>query len=309
MIRVVSPGPFTTVQDLGRAGWGSSGVPPSGAMDGPALRAANLLAGNPQDAAGLEITIAGPVLVFEQHATVAIAGARIEASIDETAAPDRETLEVRAGSTLRLGKVSGGVRAYLAVGGGIDLPPVLGSRSTLAAAGIGGLSGRALADGDRLPIGPATSRAARKRLPDAALAGAAGVVRAVAGPQEDAFTAKGIEAFWAATFTVTPRSDRTGVRLDGPAIEHAGGADLDPEGVVTGAIQIPGDGKPIVLGPDRPATGGYAKIATVVTADLPLIAQARPGDTLRFVPVSVEEARVAWRELERALRDGIEDLR
>jgi antagonist of KipI len=312
MIRVVAPGPFTTVQDLGRPGWGSYGVPPSGAMDTLALRAANLLAGNAEDAAGLEITMAGPALVFEASAVVALAGAAIEAAVDGIPVVPGESIGVEAGQRLDLGKMTSGARTYLAVRGGIDVPALLGSRSTLAAAGIGGLRGRKLAEADFIRVG-ATAGAPlgappRRRLGDAALPAPTEVVRAIAGPQDDAFTNAGFASFWGSAYSVDPRSDRIGVRLSGEAIEHARGADLDPEGVVAGAVQVPGDGRPIVLGPDRPTTGGYAKIATVITADLSLIAQARPGDTLRFVSVSIEEARAAWAERERALADGIEDL-
>jgi antagonist of KipI len=306
-IRVVAPGAFTTVQDLGRSGFASAGVPPSGAMDAPALRAANLLAGNDEGAAGLEITLLGPTLHFEADATVALAGATVTADLDGTPVPTLETFRIAQGSTLRLPQCSRGVRAYLAIRGGIDVPEVLGSRSTLASAGLGGLDGRALKEGDALRIGVSHDVARLRRMRTAA-DGREPVVRVLPGPQLEAFTDKGRAHFFDQEFRVSPSSDRVGVRLEGDAIELVGSADIDPEGVVTGAIQVPGDGHPILLGPDRPVTGGYAKIATVIAADLGLIAQARPGDSLRFVEVTLDDARAARRERESALVQSIEDI-
>jgi len=307
IIGVESAGAFTTIQDLGRPGWGSSGVPPSGAMDELALRAANLLAGNDEGAAALEITVSGPRLRFEEDAVCALAGATFDARInDQPIEPGRSVL-VPVGTTLRIGSARAGLRGYLAIRGGIAVEPVLGSRSTLVSAGIGGLDGGALTDGATLPVGPSAPYDGRTRALKAdALPGAA-ELRAIPGPQEDAFAPGTLDAFFSNSFTVSPRSDRAGVRLDGEALVLSGPADLDPEGVVTGAVQVPADGLPIVLGPDRPATGGYVKIATVIAADLPLLAQARPADTLRFAATTVEDARAAWRERLEALRNGVEE--
>lgn len=304
-ILVLAPGPLTTVQDLGRRGWASVGVPPSGAMDPFALRAANRLAGNDDGAAALEITLQGPTLRFDADATIAITGAPIDADVDGTPVPTSETTSIPKGSTLRLRQCVRGVRAYLAVNGGVDVPPVLGSRSTLVNASLGGLEGRALKEGDALRIGATTGNLAVRGM---RLREYGPEVRVIPGPQNGAFTDRGRDAFLTQEFRVSPRSDRAGVRLDGEPIELARAADIEPEGVVTGAIQVPGDGHPIVLGPERPVTGGYAKIATVIAADLGVIAQARPGDSLRFVECTREEARTAWRDRERALADGIEDL-
>jgi biotin-dependent carboxylase-like uncharacterized protein len=308
MIRVVEPGTFTTVQDLGRPGHSAAGVPPSGAMDPLALRAANLLAGNAEGAGALEITMIGPLLTFEAPAILAIAGAPFDVHLDGEPAPHGATFAVAAGETLRIGRASRGARAYLAVRGGIAVPPVLGSSSTLPAAGMGGWLGRALATGDYLRTDPPQADAPMRRLADGALPFPQGPARVVPGPQTDAFTPYGLRVFFGEAFTVSPRSDRAGVRLQGTPLVHAGAADLDPEGVMTGAVQVPGDGMPIVLGPDRPVTGGYVKIATVITVDLPFIAQARPGDTLRFAEVDVSSARAAWREQEAELARSIEDV-
>lgn len=308
--RVVRPGAFTTVQDAGRAGWGASGVPPSGAMDELSFRAANLLAGNDEDAAALEITVAGPELVFSGERVAALAGARVEARIGGEPVPAASSFLIPAGAALSIDNTRAGVRCYLAVAGGVDVPAVLGSRSTLVAAGLGGLDGHALTSGDVLRFGPPTrSQHKRALAPDAlpVLAREA-ILRVVRGPQDDAFTESGLDAFFSSPYRVSPRSDRAGVRLEGSRLALAGAADLDPEGVVTGAVQVPADGLPIVLGPDRPVTGGYVKVATVISADLPLLAQARPGDTLRFAAVEVEDAREAWRKRLRSLHDGVEEL-
>jgi biotin-dependent carboxylase-like uncharacterized protein len=307
MIRVVEPGPFSTVQDLGRPGGAAAGVPPSGAFDAPALRAANRLVGNPEGAAAIETTLIGPLLGFDAEVVVAIAGAPTDAELDGEPVPHGESLVVGSGATLRLGRAREGVRSYLAVRGAIDVPPVLGGRSTLVSSALGGWLGRPLAARDYLRIGARPAEAPLRRL-TGQLRRRDRIVRVVPGPQENAFTPAGRDAFFASDFSVSPRSDRAGVRLEGEPIELAGDADIDPEGVVTGAVQVPADGAPIVLGPDRPVTGGYVKIATVITADLPLIAQARPGDTLRFVAVDVEEAREALREQEEAFARAVEDV-
>ena len=308
--RVVRPGASTTVQDLGRPGFGAAGVPPSGAMDELSFRAANLLAGNDEGAAALEITLVGPELVFSDEHVCALAGAPAEARVDGEVVPSGRSFVMPMGATLSIGTARTGVRCYLAVAGGIDVPAVLASRSTFVTAGFGGLHGRALKAGDVLPVGPVKSPRGRRALGPGALPAPAreAILRVVRGPQEDAFSGAGIDAFYASPYRVSSRSDRAGVRLEGAPIELTGAADLDPEGVVTGSVQVPADGMPIVLGPDRPATGGYVKVATVIAADLPVLAQARPGDTLRFVAVDVEDARSARRERLRALHDGIEEL-
>lgn len=293
MIVVESPGAFTSIQDLGRPGHAALGVAPSGAFDALALRAANLCVGNPEGAAGLEITVTGPALRFERDAVAALAGSRMTCD-----APHLEAFPIPAGSTLTTGRTAEGARAYLAVRGGITAPSVLGSASTDQNAGFG----RALTAGDAMGFGELPDALLRRIAPGALPRWAPeATVRALPGPQSEAFTEEARAAFFGAGFTVSPRSNRVGARLEGPALAHATRADLDPEGVPLGGVQVPADGRPIVLGPDRPATGGYAKIATVIAADICLIAQAKPGDRLRFVEVSLEDARAAWAERERAL--------
>ena len=306
-ITVEAPGAFTTVQDAGRLGWGASGVPPSGAMDQLALRAANLLAGNDEGAAALEITMNGPLLRFAEPTACALAGAPFDVDLDGEPIDTGRSFAVTAGAKLRIGSARSGLRCYLAVAGGIPVERVLGSRSTLISAGFGGLDGKALAAGSKLPVAHRARAHATRVLRERALPQGLAVLRAIPGPQEDAFESGSLDVFFSTGYRVSPRSDRAGVRLDGGPLALARPADLDPEGVVTGGVQVPADGLPIVLGPDRPATGGYVKIATVIAADLPMLAQARPGDTLRFAIATVEEARAAWRDRLATLRASVEE--
>lgn len=304
------PGLLTTVQDLGRFGFGAFGIPPSGAMDTLALRIGNRLVGNADDAAGLEFTLSGPEIELERDAWIALVGARFETHLDGHEAPERESFLVRRGQVLSVGRALDGARGVLAVGGGIEVPRVLGSRATLLAAGFGGLEGRALRGGDRLAFGEHTKGRRRRIARPALLAADASEqpLRVVGGPQQEAFSPAGRSVFYSSLYSVSTRSDRMGIRLEGPSIERAKSADLPPEGIAPGSIQVPADGLPIVLGVDRPTTGGYTKIATVVTVDLGRLAQAKPGDRLRFAEVSVDEARRLWREREELLRSAIAEV-
>lgn len=309
-VRVLRPGMLTTVQDLGRPGLGALGVPPSGAMDGFALRLANRLVGNEDGAAGLELTLLGPEILFEADCAIALAGAHFDAQLAGRPLPHAEAVQVRGGETLALGRALDGLRGYLAFSGGITVEAVLGSRSTFLPAGFGGFAGRALRAGDMLSLARGKEPDALRRLRPGALAGPASpaVVRVVIGPQSEAFSAAGHATFLASSYSVSSRSDRMGVRLEGAPIERVAAADLPPEGLAPGAIQVPGDGQPIILGADRPTTGGYTKIATVISVDLSLVAQARPGDALRFAAVDVAEARRFWREREELLASALEPL-
>lgn len=301
-IEVLEPGALTTVQDLGRPGLGAWGVPPSGAMDEIALRAANLACGNEAGAAGLECTIAGPVLRFLHDAVVAIGGSVFAASLDGRPVPHLAGFGVRAGQTLAVGRSTQGARCLVAVRGGIASEVVLGSRSAYPAAGVGK---RVEAD-DILETGPHPGSPMRSLDPRMLPAWSPSqTLRAVTGPQDDVFTPDAREAFFVEAFRAGTRADRTGIRLEGPRLAHASGAEIPPEGLVAGAVQVPPDGMPIVLGADRPATGGYAKIATVITADLPLLGQVKPGDEIRFVAVTVGEARAALADLERRLGEAL----
>jgi antagonist of KipI len=295
-IEVIDGGFFTTVQDLGRYGYQRYGVPVSGAMDLFALRAANLLVGNPRSAAALEMTLAGPRLRFLTDAVIAVAGADMEPQLDDQPVPMWRPVAAPEGAVLTVGATRGGLRAYLAVAGGIDVPVVLGSRSTFPRAGLGGFQGRAIRSGDVLATcGDSLPRVEGRGFPKDQIPTHAQqcTIRVILGPQDDAFTAEGISTFFSATYVVTPKSDRIGCRLDGPPVLHKESADIISDGVPFGAVQIAGDGLPMILLADRGTTGGYAKLATVISADLPRLAQALPGDRVAFRAVSLHDAHRA----------------
>lgn len=298
-IAVLVPGALTTFQDLGRAGNGASGVPVSGAFDAFALRAANRLVGNADGAPALEITMAGPTLRFEIDARIALTGSRFAAMLDKAALPHARTVEVRAGQTLKVGWTTEGARAYLAIAGLISEERTLGSVSRHVAAQLGPPP---LESGDVLVVGMPHDSPLRTFAEPWSYSHEI-ELRAVRGAQWSHFAPSEI---FGATFAVTQEASRTGVRLDGPPIEHRSSGEIDPEGVTPGAVQVPPNGRAIVLGPDGPATGGYPKIAHVIAADLFLLAHAKPGDAVRFSEVSVDDARTAWADRERALDEGFE---
>jgi biotin-dependent carboxylase-like uncharacterized protein len=301
-IEVIDGGMLTTVQDLGRYGCQRYGVPTSGALDLFSLRAANRLVGNPDTAAGLEVTLIGPRLKFLVPATVALTGADLGARLDGQPLPRWQSVLVEAGATLSFGEPRDGMRAYLAVAGGIDVPVVLGSRSTYTRSKLGGVEGRPIRAGDVLQVcgdRPVLLGGAL-RMPEAnrPAYGHSHVLRVVLGPQDDRFTTSGIDTFLSSTYTVAPQSDRMGYRLTGPAIEHLRGPDIVSDGTPFGAVQVAGDGVPIVLLADRGTAGGYTKIATAIGPDLPRLAQALPDDTVRFLRIDLDAAYEAVREQE-----------
>lgn len=267
LFRVVQPGLFTSLQGGARHGRGGFGVPAGGAMDPVALAEGNGLVENPGASAALEITLAGPDLEVLDDCRASLTGASMSAELNGTALGSGRPFSLRRGDRLRLTRATAGVRAYLCVGGGLAVPPLEWQTRRLAKDDV---VFRAEAPGSpevRLPPGVASRD---------------GTVRVVLGPQEDRFDERGIAAFLSQPWRVSASSDRRGVRLEGEPISHAGSAEIAPEGTALGSIQVPPDGQPIVLGPDRPVTGGYAKIATLVTDDWPLVAQAGPGALLRF---------------------------
>lgn len=299
-IDVIEPGLLTTVQDLGRPGMMRRGVSLGGALDRSALILGNRLCGNSPGAAGLEITLAGPRLQFTAAAVIALTGADLGAALDGVALPQWQPVAVSAGAELAFppGFTGRGARAFLCVAGGIDLPLVLGSRSTDLAAGFGGLDGRAVRAGDSLPVGE--SDAPRDALLGRRLAVAVPeypdevTIRVVLGPQDGRFTKEAVRGLTGGAYTVSPRGDRMGVRLtDGPPLTHRKSADLISEGIVPGSLQVPGDAQPIALLPACQTMGGYPKIATVIGADLDQLAQARPGSRVRFTAVTPTQARAA----------------
>jgi biotin-dependent carboxylase-like uncharacterized protein len=283
MIEVVGPGPLATVQDLGRPGYAHLGVPHSGAADGPSLRLANRLVGNPEDAAGLELTFGGACLRFREPAWIAVTGAPLTVSADGRALGMNAPCHVEAGASIEFGTPVAGVRTYLAVRGGLAVEPVLGSRSADLLSGLGP---PALSPGDLLPIGPSQVVASLSDIsvdvaPVRPLAGLP-TLRIVAGPRDDWFTADALATLTREPYEVTARSNRVGVRLQGPVLRRGRDGELPSEGMPTGALQVPPDGLPIIFLADHPTTGGYPVIAVLASADLPVAAQLRPGQRLRF---------------------------
>ena len=311
LIEVLDGGMLSTVQDLGRYGYQRYGVPVSGALDLFALRAGNRLVGNADEAAGLEITLIGPRLRFLSPAVIAITGADLDPRLDGHRVSMWQSVPVKEGTTLAFGDVRDGVRAYLAVAGGFDVPLVLGSRSTYTRSKLGGIGGRAIRAGDRLPgvAAPVVEGARSRRLPRRLVPtyGHQHALRVVLGPQDDAFSEEGVRAFLSSAYQVSEQSDRIGYRLNGPMIAHKAGPDIISDGIPFGAVQVPADGQPIVLLADRGTTGGYTKIATLISADLPRLAQAMPSDEVTFARVSLEDANRALREQEDRL-DQIETV-
>ncbi len=298
MISILTAGLFTTVQDGGRWGYQAYGVPVAGAMDRHAYTMANILAGNRPGAAALEMTVTGDTIRFDTAAYVAICGADMHPALDGREVAVWSAFPVPAGSVLACGYAASGCRAYLAVRGGIDVPVVLGSRSTYTRAAIGGHDGRKLKAGDSLAVGACDlADTLPLVLPDEyrATYGSDIVLRVLPGPQAGHFTADGLDTFFASAYTVTDEADRMGYRLDGPKIAHSGKADIVSDALPQGAVQVPGHGMPIVMMADRQTTGGYTKIGTVIGPDLALLAQAKPGDTVRLRRCSDEEAVAALR--------------
>jgi antagonist of KipI len=301
-LEILEPGALTTVQDLGRTGYQRLGIPTAGAMDTFALRAANVLAGNDAGAAALEITMMGPRIRFAEGAVVAVAGADLGLRIDGREVEGWKAHMVRTRAVIDFAGRRSGARAYLAVAGGIALEPWLGSQSTYMMAQVGGLEGRALRAGDRLPVGSSEMSLlalSSRTIPveNRPSYGSQPVVRVILGPHSDRFTEAGIEAFLGGSYEISSVSNRMGYRLEGPRIEHVRGADIISCGIPLGGIQVPGNGQPIVLMADHQTTGGYTMIATVIQADIPLVAQCLPGERLRFRAVELEEARESYRRM------------
>ena len=283
-MRVVEPGLFTTVQDLGREGFGPMGVSASGAADPLSLRIGNRLVGNPESAAALEMTLLGGTFEFTEAATVVLAGSDFGVEC-------WRPIDLKPGQILKLGPTRSGARCYLCVRGGFEVPMFLGSASTHILSGLGGFEGRALKKGDVLRIGTAfASSAMPQRIPEARK-----VLRVTRGPQADWFFA----SLGDGVYRVTEEANRMGLRLEGPPIASEG--EMITEGVSLGAIQITPSGQPIILFVDQQTTGGYPKIANVIAADLPSVGQLRPRDEIRFEEVSVETAVALLREQEDAL--------
>ncbi|MDD5334574.1 MAG: biotin-dependent carboxyltransferase family protein [Rhodoferax sp.] len=314
-IKVLQPGLATTVQDAGRTGYYHLGIPLSGALDQYSFRAANLLVGNAEDAATLEMTMLGPKLEFTQDASIALTGAHMPAKLDGVAIPDNQVVCVKAGSVLSFDFLKGGVRAYLAVAGGIDVPEVLGSRSTYALGAIGGFCGRKLQAGDVLAVGPAPGPVpVGRRLPEhlkQALPKQV-QVRVLPGLYFHWLTEASGQTFFEDSWRVGPEADRIGYRfkhgrpLEFEARERPFGAGSDPSNIVDagypiGSIQVPGGLEPIILHRDAVSGGGYAMIGTVISADMDVVAQLQPNFHTQFVAVDMAQALRARVERNRRL--------
>jgi biotin-dependent carboxylase-like uncharacterized protein len=313
MIRVQAPGLFTTLQDMGRYGAQEQGMPVAGALDTLGLRIANALCGNAPNTAALEVSYLGPTLVAEaDQVQLGLAGGmQAELLPADGSGPKKlkswRSITLKRGDALRISSIEAAV-GYLAVAGGFKLPALLGSLSTYTRAGLGGFEGRALREGDLLALHGGGGTDLELAASVEALYGD-GPVRVTLGPQAYRFTAAGIDTFLSAEYSVTKEADRMGLRLEGPGIAHTNGADIASEGIVTGAIQVPGNGKPILLLADHQTTGGYTKIATIISADLPRVGRLKPGALLRFQAVEVAAAESLRRAQEAALKALLAELR
>ncbi len=301
-LQIVKPGLLTSVQDLGRYGHQALGVPVAGPMDVFSHRLANQLVGNDADAATLEVTLIGPEIVIEAETTVAIVGAVFEAGCDGRPVPMGASFAVQRGQRLKFGRIVHGARAYIGIAGGVLTASVLGSRATHLVSGMGGLEGRTLRAGDRLPVLARTApRPLRKAVGLMLPTGGRARLRVVPGPQDDWFHADALKTMAGVSFRISPRSNRMGYRLEGPPLARIREGELISEPVGMGAIQVPGAGEPILLMADRQTAGGYPKIGHVISADLPLAGQLAPGDFLEFILCSRQEAVSALIARERQL--------
>jgi antagonist of KipI len=316
-VEVLQSGLCTTVQDMGRFGHQQHGVIVSGAMDTLALRLANRLVGNPENDAALEITLLGPKLKFYEDQLIAICGGIFSPMIDGKPVPSWRPVWVKRGSVLEFGQAKKGCRAYISFAGGIDVPQVLGSRSTYLRAEIGGYKGRPLKKGDHLQMNQLNDNRMQligllankcDRIPFVAADWYIGeimlpsyeksTVRVIRGPQFDQFSQESRRAFFEQEFQITPQSDRMGYRLSGSRLELEQPLELLSEAVTAGTIQVPSDGQPIILMADRQTTGGYPKLGFVASVDLPILAQRKPGTTIRFKEISLMEAQQEMMKVE-----------
>jgi antagonist of KipI len=322
MIKVIKPGLLSTVQDLGRYGFQKYGVIVSGSMDPVAHRISNWLVGNDENEAVLEMTLTGPVLEFQENCLISICGGDLSPSIGGDPVPLWRSILVKRGSTLKFGGCRNGARAYLAIGGGIDVPSVMKSRCTYLRAGIGGLDGRSLKEGDTLESRPLQEDS--KDIMDylipylenktyteidwsisselIAIHQSQKAIRVIKGPEYNLFTEKSRQSFFGKAFKVSPQSDRMGYRLQGTQLFMKQDIEMISEAVTFGTIQVPSDGNPIILLADRQTTGGYPRIGQVASVDLPLIAQTKPGEELSFTDITHENAQRLLLNREKQLR-------
>ena len=293
-MNIIKAGPLTTIQDAGRFGYMKYGIGESGAMDKNSYLKVNKLVGNNRGEAVLEATLMGPTLSFGEDALLAFMGADVSADVEGKTMERGRCYQILAGQKVTFGLAKKGVRLYIAIAGGIDVEPVMGSRSTNLKCRLGGYQGRKLIDGDVIRTGKADysektiKKLLKRKIPAEQYSDNLNI-RVIMGPQDDYFTQMGKNTFLEEEYKVTTESDRMGIRLLGPSIESENGMDIVSDGITFGSIQVTSAGLPIILMADHQTTGGYAKIATVIKEDLPSLAQARPGDTIRFVRVGIED--------------------
>jgi antagonist of KipI len=304
IFKVRKSGLLSTIQDSGRKGYQQYGIVVSGAMDPFSMNVANFLVGNKGNEAVLEITVMGPAFDVLGDAVIAICGGNLSPKVNGEKAPMWKSFTVKEGDRLEFGQPLAGARSYISVAGGYDVPIVMGSKSTYLKAGIGGVEGRALEKGDVLhTTGRLKGISGRALHPDEVPSYKKELtIRVVLGPHEHSFTEEGIQTFLSTPYEVTPQSDRMGFRLKGEKVEHATSADIISEAIPLGGIQVPANGDPIILMSDRQTTGGYTRIATVISSDIPYLAQAMPGCTIHFREVTVEQAQEVYETNDRFLR-------
>ncbi|MFE8699531.1 biotin-dependent carboxyltransferase family protein [Cytobacillus sp. FJAT-54145] len=302
-IKVIKPGLYTTIQDSGRFGYQQFGIVTTGVMDFHSYRLANWLVGNNSNEAVIEMTMIGPILCFEKDAVISVCGADMNPRINNQSVPIGRPLWVRKGQTLSFGRLSSGCRGYLAVHGGIKVPDVLGSKSTYDKGGIGGLRGTPLKVNDQVPIAESRlNNPIKWNLSSHWFTYDHSVIRFLEGKQFDWFTDDSKRTFMEETFTIQSNSDRMGFRLNGKPLFLKEKKELITEGVTFGSVQVPSNGQPIILMADKQTTGGYPKIAQIASIDLPLLAQKKPGESILFKLVSLEEAQRLYVTKERELR-------
>ena len=308
VFEVIEPGILTTIQDLGRYGFSQFGVPPSGALDSFSFRAGNLLVGNLEEEACLETALMGLKLMALKEVVISITGGDLCPTLNGEPLTMWRTHLLVEGDVIHFKKVRAGCRAYLAVAGGFVVPRIMGSSSTYLSGRFGGLEGRKLKRGDilySLDISCSLNKLGLRfpidwvSFPEKKVS-----LRVISGPQDDHFTEEGFQTFCSSPYHVTPQCDRMGIRLEGPRIERRPDVEesIITEGLIAGAIQVPGDGKPIIILGEL-VTGGYTKMATIISVDLPKVAQLKPGDRVRFKPISIEEAHSLWKEQENRLQN------
>lgn len=310
-IQIEAPGMFTTVQDAGRYGYQQFGVTPSGPMDSKAFYQANALVGNDLAEAALEMTFQGPTIVFEEREVIAITGADMKPAINGKPIPMYQAVKVDLGDKLTFQFAMNGIRSYLAFAGGLDIPLVMGSRSTLASKGLGGLEGRKLEKGDHIDLRAPKSylpKLGERHLPKPVYPNDTITLRALRGPQDDCFSEEEIRRFFWYSFEITNEFDRMGCRLQREEpVKHLEDGNIISDGIACGSIQVPTNGQPIIMLADRQTVGGYTKIGTVISVDLAKLAQARPGMRVRFIEVSIDLAQDLYiRQMEEleALAEG-----